>query len=447
MRLPSRASIDRLPPRKGEIQGPLKWLISLLFFAFSFGCITGVFYLVDQAHQWTEHEIVTAKPPAPPKFTEFELGRRNFFQALIDEGITREDANSIVASLKEVDFPFSRLRPNQKIVFKFNHLNLPLEMSFQMDKTESFVASRMRDHRFVAHKDVEATIRRPVTIAGAVERTVYNAIIDAGESGTLTAKFIEIFGWDIDFSSDTRKGDTFVLLLEKEYIERTGEFIGYGRLLAGRYDSKKLGVLEGFYFDHPVEKERGFYSRNGKQMRKFMLRAPLNTLRVTSRFGFRRHPVLGKYKAHNGIDYGAPTGTPIWAVADGKVIKAGRFGAAGNMVAIDHGNGLQSYYMHLSRINVKSGQQVRQRHMIGRVGSTGRSTGPHLHFGLKQNGAWTDPTKRSFGKEKFLEKEYLPKLEAVVQEMASKLEAAAAAVAPIDQDDDQAEPEADAPLS
>ena len=441
-----KSTFGRATINPNEVTGVLKYVLILLFIGFCLGLISFDFYFIEKALYWADPPIVNAKGPAPVSFKPFKLGSRNLFAALLEEGVSRQEANNIINSLKDVDFNFSGLRPKQKVTLRFDASGKLQGFQYQMDTINSYLAKRLKDGTFSSEHRELPTIRKIEVIAGRVETSVWNAIIGLGEKPTVTAKFIEIFGWDIDFSSDARKGDTFVLVLEKIYTEN-GEMIGYGKLFAGLYNGKHVGEKRGFYVDHPTEKLKGFYTEKGMQMRKFMLRAPLNTLRVTSRFGFRMHPTLHKRKIHNGIDYGAPTGTPIWAVADGKVVRAGRAGAAGNMIVIDHGDGLQSYYMHLSSIHVKAGQSVNQRRLIGRVGSTGRSTGPHLHFGLKHKGKWINPIKRKFGKPIKLDEKYMPLISEASETFGSMLENAWRAIPPLTTSDDDAPPELAEPLS
>ncbi len=390
--------------------------------------------------------VVASKGPAPVTFKTFNLGNRNLFAALLDEGVSRQDANSIAAALKEVEFNFNGLRPRQKITLRYDGSEKLRGLRYEMDKINSYSSTRTRNGPFVAKHIVLPTIKKTEVISGRIETSVWNSIIALGEKPSVTAKFIEIFGWDIDFSSDTRKGDSYALILEKIY-SKNGDLIGYGKLFAGVYKGRHVGEKRGFHVDHPIEKMKGFYTEKGMQMRKFMLRAPLNTLRVTSRFGYRMHPILHRGKQHNGIDYGASRGTPVWAAADGKVVKAGWAGAAGKMVAIDHGDGLKSYYMHLSRIHVKAGQHVNQRKMIGRVGSTGRSTGPHLHFGLKYKGKWTNPTKRKFGKPVKLKGKYMPLIKEAAEKYAAPLEKGLNGIPPLHIKNDTGPTELSEPLS
>jgi len=145
-------------------------------------------------------------------------------------------------------------------------------------------------------------------------------------------------------------------------------------------------------------------------------------MRLTSRFGWRIHPILKKRLFHYGVDYGAPKGTPVWAVADGVVSRAGRAKGYGKLVTIKHRGGISTRYGHLSRINVKQGQKVRQRQMIGRVGKTGYATGPHLHFELRVNGKAINPRKLKVGTQEFLPKELMPDLEKIIAEVETRWE-------------------------
>jgi murein DD-endopeptidase MepM/ murein hydrolase activator NlpD len=424
MKMKNRSTFGKPDPGyRPEVTGPVRYILIVLFLFFCLACISVDFYFFEQALFWADPPLVTARPPAPAQYDTFELGPRVFFTAIIEEGVSRADANAVVVALKDVEFSFNTLRPSQKITLKRDARERLLGLHYRKTIILSYSVRRLVDGSFIAEKKQTQTVSKTVVIAGRVVSTVWDSILSIGEKPSMTAKFIEIFGWDIDFSSDTRRGDSFVMILDKIYTEN-GELVGYGKLHAGQYDGSYVKLKRGFFVDHPVEKKKGFYSDSGQQMKKFMLRAPLDSLRVSSRFGFRMHPTIKKRKKHNGIDYRAPTGTPVWAVADGKVVSAGRKGAAGKMISIDHGEGVKSYYMHLSRILVKKGQRVSQRKLIGRVGSTGRSTGPHLHFGLKHKGRWTNPKKRSFGKVENLDKEYMPLIEQAVEKYGAQLDQA-----------------------
>jgi murein DD-endopeptidase MepM/ murein hydrolase activator NlpD len=194
----------------------------------------------------------------------------------------------------------------------------------------------------------------------------------------------DIFGWDVDFSTDTQAGDTFEVVVEQKILH--GERWGYGRILAAQYNNG--GTLhQAVLFRDPAGKP-AYYSPSGKSLQKAFLRSPLKfAAPVTSGFSNKRfHPILKRYRAHHGVDYGVPVGSAVQAVGDGRVVAAGWKGQGGNEVHLRHARGFDTYYLHLSKILVKPGQQVRQGELIARSGKTGLATGPHLDFRVKRNG-------------------------------------------------------------
>ena len=204
-----------------------------------------------------------------------------------------------------------------------------------------------------------------------------------------------MFAYDLDFYNDTHSGDTFRVVVEKE-LKENGEFLRYKRILAAEYRGK-AGTFRTFYFQpgQPEKGEGGYFDAEGQSSEKTLLKTPLKFDRISSGFDRKRmHPVLHTEVAHLGIDYAAPTGTAVWAASAGVISFKGPSGGAGNLVMIKHDGGIETAYMHLSKYaDVKVGQKVKAKTVIGYVGSTGMSTGPHLHFGVKQNGAWIDPSK------------------------------------------------------
>ena len=197
----------------------------------------------------------------------------------------------------------------------------------------------------------------------------------------------------VDRIENFEEGDSFRVLVEKLY--REGEYKGYGKVLAAAFTNRGK-TFEAFLFRDGSGREGHFYNAAGESLRKTLLQAPLPITRVTSRFtNSRKHPILGYSRPHLGVDYGAPTGTPVMAVGSGKVLKAGRAGGFGNQIIVRHHQNLESMYNHLSGYarGIRSGVSVRQGQVIGYVGSTGLSTGPHLDFRIKQNGKFIDPTK------------------------------------------------------
>ena len=196
-------------------------------------------------------------------------------------------------------------------------------------------------------------------------------------------RLAQIFGWDLDFYTDPRPGDTFRVVVEKKTLA-SGEVASYGRILAAEYINGRHPYRAVLF--HDPNGVPAYYTPDGKSMKKAFLHSPLKFAAViTSHFSEHRfHPILKEYRPHLGIDYAAPTGTPVQTIGDGRVIFAGRKGGAGNLIEIQHNNGYTTYYMHLSRVLVHSGERVEQGQRIGLVGMTGLATGPHLDFRIQR---------------------------------------------------------------
>ena len=226
-----------------------------------------------------------------------------------------------------------------------------------------------------------------VSVVGNIRGSLFNAVKDAGESPELAIRLAEIFGWDLDFYTDTRAGDTFHVLLEKK-IYLNGQTAGYGRILAAEYDN--AGHPYQAVLFHDETGAPGYFKPDGGALQKAFLRSPLKfAAPITSHFSQSRfHPILKTYRPHLGVDYGAPTGTPVQTIGNGRVIFAGISGGSGNLVRIQHANGYETMYMHLSRILVHVGEHVEAGQRIGLVGMTGLATGPHLDFRILQNGTY-----------------------------------------------------------
>jgi len=222
-------------------------------------------------------------------------------------------------------------------------------------------------------------------VSGRLDDSLFNAVEDAGESPEIAMRLAQIFGYDLDFYTDPRRGDTFRVILEKKKYEH-GETAAYGRILAAEYvnGSKKYQAL----LFHDPDGRPAYYTADGKSLQKAFLRSPLKFgAPVTSHFSKARfHPILKTYRPHLGTDYGAPIGTPVQTIGSGRVVFAGRKGGDGNMVHIAHSNGYETYYLHLSRIFVQAGERVDIGKTIGLVGMTGLATGPHLDFRIAQKG-------------------------------------------------------------
>lgn len=233
-----------------------------------------------------------------------------------------------------------------------------------------------------------------VRLEGVVESSLFAAVEAAGGHPELAVLLAEIYQWDVDFLRDLRKGDTFVVIADRQSVD--GQHFGYGSIYAARFDNagRRLQAIA-----FPDDNGRvGYYDLEGRPLRKQFLRSPLKFSRITSRFSLRRyHPVHKRRMPHYGVDYAAPPGTPVLATADGVVTLAGRNGGAGKMVRLRHTNGYETSYLHLRGYGkgVRRGVRVRQGQVIGYVGSTGWATGPHLDYRVKLNGSYINPLRLS----------------------------------------------------
>ncbi len=234
--------------------------------------------------------------------------------------------------------------------------------------------------------------KRLMFLEGTIDKgSLWGALIGAGGTPHLLYEFAdEVFPWDIDFNVETRNGDKFEILVNAKYIE--DKFIGYGPIVFARYISKNK-KFTGVYYS---KGGYGYYNLFGKSLQRMFLRSPVSYVRISSGYTLRRfHPILRRWRPHQGIDYAAPIGTSVRTIGDGRVTFAGWRRGFGKQVIIKHGNGFKSYYAHLSRYakGIRKGKYVKQGQLIGYVGSTGLSTGPHLDFRLSKHGKWLNPIK------------------------------------------------------
>ncbi|MGH9339403.1 MAG: peptidoglycan DD-metalloendopeptidase family protein [Acidobacteriota bacterium] len=259
-------------------------------------------------------------------------------------------------------------------------------------------------------------------IYGRIDSSLWDTLMSGGEAAQLVVELANILRWDVDFTA-MHPGDAFKLIVEKKYLD--GEFIKYGEVVAIQFSGSDKEVF-GFLFKDPETDEVKYYDEKGRSLKKTFLRVPFDfNPRVTSGFTYSRfHPILKKRRPHLGLDYGAPTGTPVLASANGKVIFAGRDGGFGKVVRIRHSNGYVSGYAHLSQILVKTGQRVMQGGRIGKVGSTGLATGPHLDYRIQDSsGKHIDPRKLvSLPSEHSIDQRYAQDFDAVRDSLTRRLQ-------------------------
>lgn len=247
----------------------------------------------------------------------------------------------------------------------------------------------LREDQFVGRQLQLPLDRRVERLEVRIEDNLSNAISKAGEGNALSDVIADdIFGAVIDFQRDPRRGDRLGIVFEKLYIDE--RFVRYGEVLLARYEGERVTELAVRYA--PAEGEDAYYNASGHSLGRMFVLKPLGVNRITSHFSRQRfHPILKKQRPHLGTDYGAPTGTLVWSTARGQVAYAGRKGGYGKLVEIVHSNGYRTRYAHLSKIMVRKGQLVQQKEIIGKVGTTGLATGPHLHYEIIKNGHHINP--------------------------------------------------------
>src|SRR3954469_14592558 len=302
------------------------------------------------------------------------------------------DTAAIVAQAAAV-FDLRKVRANQPYRLETTHTGSVRGFEYEIDGDRFLRVGRSPDDALVARVlPIEKT--RSVEIGrGSIDRdhtSLVAALDAAGETIDLTLALADIFGGDIDFSTEVQPGDHFELTVEKQFRD-DHRFAGYGPILAAEFTNAGRRVPAMRFT--PDGGSPGYFDEHGRSMKRFFLASPLKFQPVvTSGFSHARlHPVLREVRAHLGVDYRAPAGAPVVAVADGVVVSAGASGGAGRMVHLRHANGFETEYLHLSVIAVKAGSRVRQGELIGRVGSSGLATGPHLDYRLKKNGAFVNP--------------------------------------------------------
>lgn len=238
-----------------------------------------------------------------------------------------------------------------------------------------------------------------VQYRGEVTSNLWQSAQENGLPAQHIQALAEIFAWQMDFNREIQVGDQWRLAIEKKFIE--GEFVAWGRIIAAEYlkSQPEAKPLTAIYFSSEEGNRSGYFDHNGQSLQKMFLKSPLKFGRVTSRFSRRRfHPIAKVHRPHRGVDYGAPTGTPVHSVADGVIEKIGHFGGAGRMIVIRHGQGYQTKYLHLNRFQsgLRNGSRIAQGQVIGTVGQTGMATGPHLHFEFLKGGRFYDPLSFEF---------------------------------------------------
>jgi murein DD-endopeptidase MepM/ murein hydrolase activator NlpD len=356
---------------------------------------------LDAEEDSTEAEVAppsTAPAPNPAPAP-------NLFRGVIEPGdslaasMAREGLGAATANrvnrLMASHFNFRRrARPGHSWRLTQDETGRVTDFRYNVSQTDSYHVFLEDDDYRVRQENAKLT-PRVSRMAGVVTSSLYETVRSLGEDPALARDFADIFAWDVDFSHAVHKGDEFRVLYERLHrVDEDGNevYVRPGLILAARY-SGTVGEHTAIYFESE-EGKGGYYRPDGTSVQGQFLQAPLRRARISSSYSSaRRHPILNVTRPHHGIDYAAPAGDPVWAVADGKVIYRDRAGGFGNLVKVRHSNGFVSYYAHLSRFpkGLRVGDQVSQKQVIGYVGSTGLATGPHVCFRVTKDGRYVNP--------------------------------------------------------
>jgi murein DD-endopeptidase MepM/ murein hydrolase activator NlpD len=301
------------------------------------------------------------------------------------------DANALheaIGSSKDAK-RFSRLHVGQVLDFKLTPEGQLERMGSKLNDLESISLTRS-DKGFSFKRELVKPDVRTSYAHGVINSSLFLSAKRAGLSHSLTMDLANVFGYDIDFAQDIRQGDEFELIYEEHVVNN--KQVGNGNILSARFTNRGKTYTAVRYTSK--QGVTSYYNADGMSMRKAFIRTPVDFARISSKFSMgRRHPILNKIRSHKGVDYAAPRGTPIKAAGDGRVLLAGRKGGYGNAVVIQHGNSYRTLYGHMQGFakGVRTGSTVKQGQIIGYIGTTGLSTGPHLHYEFQVNGRHVDP--------------------------------------------------------
>jgi murein DD-endopeptidase MepM/ murein hydrolase activator NlpD len=314
-----------------------------------------------------------------------QVGRNATLGSMLREALSPSGVHTIVEAARPV-YDLARISVGHPFGVTFGPDGIVAAFTYGIDELRTLHVIR-QEGTYKAEVRTREYEVRPTVVHGLITSSLYGAVSDAGEDDQLAVDLAEIFAWDVDFNTELRSGDSFRVAVDKLYLD--GRFARYGRVESAEL-VRGTRVVQAVWFDS--QNGPGYYTPDGNPMRKAFLRSPLKFSRVSSGFTRARfHPILKTMRPHLGVDYAAPIGTPVRASGDGVVTRAGRDGGYGNVIKLRHPNGYETLYGHLSRINVKVGERVAQAEIIGAVGTTGLSTGPHLDYRMIKSGVFIDP--------------------------------------------------------
>ncbi|WP_434560626.1 peptidoglycan DD-metalloendopeptidase family protein [Pseudomonas sp. Z4-20] len=343
----------------------------------------------DTAATAAQVEPPVAEEKKGPDHREVIVAKGDTLSTLFEKvGLPSTSVHEILASDKQAK-QFIQLQRGQKLEFELNPDGQLTNLHTKLSDLESITLTK-NDKGYVFNRVTAKPTVRSAYVHGVINSSLSQSAARAGLSHSLTMDMASVFGYDIDFAQDIRQGDEFDVIYEQKVVN--GKSVGNGPILSARFTNRGKTYTAVRYTNK--QGNSSYYTADGNSMRKAFIRTPVDFARISSRFSAgRKHPILNKIRAHKGVDYAAPRGTPIKAAGDGKVLLAGRRGGYGNTVIIQHGNTYRTLYGHMQGFakGVKTGGSVKQGQVIGYIGTTGLSTGPHLHYEFQVNGVHVDP--------------------------------------------------------
>lgn len=351
---------------------------------------------------------------------------QNLAQALHDAAVPDPQVVGIIAALEGVfDFRTSRPGDQLRLVFRNGEVDV---FDYRQSARDEWQVRRDGEKLLGSKREIEVE-KRVELVEMTVTSSLYLAAVEAGEDPVIAMSLADVFAWDIDFNLDVRKGDVVRAVVEK--FMSKGRLLHYGSVMAASYRGEAVGEKRVFRYTLPDDKV-SYFQEDGGSARKTFLKSPLKYAHVTSRFGSRFHPVLKYVKNHNGVDYGASIGTPVWALGDGTVTTARHTGPGGNTLCLRHMNGFETCYLHLKGFakGVRQGARVSQKQVVAYTGNTGRTTGPHLHFAMKRGGKFINPLNQNFPRAEPVPKKLLADFQEAIAPYRTQLESVNVAAAP-----------------
>ena len=319
---------------------------------------------------------------------EYNVKEGDSYESIINTiEISKFEKNKFLETIKK-NKNLKTLRPKQKIFFKIDKKNTPqiLEFKIEINKKKEILFSKKNGAKVFKSKIVEKNFDKKIVYKESkITKSLYQTAINLNIKPNIIIEFARLYGFQVDFQRDIWKDDSFQIIYE-EFIDKDKNIVETGEIIFANLNLQNED-LNLYKFEYEKDKI-DYFDENGKSMRKTLMKTPINGARLSSSYGKRKHPILGFTKMHTGTDFAAPMGTPIMASGDGLVVRAKWCGGGGNCVKIKHNSTYQTVYAHMSKFakGIKRGVKVKQGQIIGYVGSTGLSTGPHLHYEVIENG-------------------------------------------------------------